>query len=478
MSKVKTVSQLIVSIMLFLMAFSSSAQNIQQKNDSLVVLIKNYINTKNLDAFYNLTDSELQKYISKRSFSQYLKKEIYPLGQIYKAVPIRNNSLNSEYKFALNKDTLLLTLNLDEEYRIRIFILKKYIPVTPNKNYSVPTSNPLQTDLERRIDAVVRTYIQKPFTVGLSLGIIYGDKNSIYNYGESIKGKNELPNSKCVFDIGPISQTFTATLLAYFVNQGKIKLTDPITKYLPDSVAENTWLKTVSILSLSNYTSGLVSFPYYPDLEKPGSLTANRNLTDDRFFLYLKHSIPRSKPGEAYAYSDIPYNLLALILERASHQSYGNLVKTIICNPLSLNNTAQHFTHKEHKNLKKFYNALGVEIPTGNYGSLENSGWLQSTMSDLLKYAEANMANQQNDELSKAFQLTQQITFSSKNNKLGLGWHVIKLANREYYCSRKLSGGSNSFLAFNAEKKVAVVILSNTQEPVDPIGVNLIKLLQ
>ncbi|MGI4805765.1 MAG: serine hydrolase domain-containing protein [Janthinobacterium lividum] len=477
MDSSNSIYKLLFSAILMVMSLSLSAQNIQQKNDSVVVLIKNYLNTKNTDALYDLTDAELQHYISKKSFNQYLKKEVYSSGQIDNSTPVRNKTLNSEYKFALKKDTLLLTLNLDQEYKIRIFVLKKYIPVTPNKAYPVATSNQLKTDLEKKIDAVIRTYIQKPFTVGLSLGIIYGDKRSIYNYGEVIKDKRELPDSNTVFNIGSVSQIFTATLLADFVNEGKIKLTDPITKYLPDSVSENAWLKTVSVLSLSNHTSGLVTFPYYPNSEENSSFKTAQNFTYDQLFSYLKYSVPHSVSGTTYANSNLAFSLLAVILERISHKSYEELVQTIICKPLNLHHTAEHFPNKEHHNFAKFYDYQGKEKPAGDYDGLEKTGWLQSTMSDLLKYAEANMEVKPDDELSNALQLTHQITYS-KNVRLGLGWHFISVKDKQYLASKKVSPGSSGFITFNAERKIAVVILSNSVEPVDLVGIAVIKLLQ
>ncbi len=81
------------------------------------------------------------------------------------------------------------------------------------------------------------------------------------------------------------------------------------------------------------------------------------------------------------------------------------------------------------------------------------------------------------DELFKAFQLTHQLTFG-KNQKVGLGWHILKIADADYLFHNGGTGGSRSFLAFNAEKKIAVVVLSNSAEPVDAAGINLIKQLQ
>ncbi len=80
------------------------------------------------------------------------------------------------------------------------------------------------------------------------------------------------------------------------------------------------------------------------------------------------------------------------------------------------------------------------------------------------------------NELSKAFQLTHQTTFD-KNIKVGLGWHILKVNTTEYLYHNGRTGGSSSFLAFNSDKNIAVVILSNSAESTDLVGSDIIKLL-
>jgi hypothetical protein len=82
-----------------------------------------------------------------------------------------------------------------------------------------------------------------------------------------------------------------------------------------------------------------------------------------------------------------------------------------------------------------------------------------------------------NTRLSKAFELTHQITFD-KDVKIGLAWHIIKVDGIEYYFHNVGTYGSSSFLAFNPKKNIAIVILSNCGEGVDLVGVNILRKLQ
>ena len=477
MVEVKKNQKYLVAILLLIMMSSSSiAQTMQQqKSDSIIVLLKKYINAKDADAIYDLTGKDYQKDLSRTFLTGFLTKKILPLGEIKESSFLKLENKTSIYKLQFEKETLQLSMNLDESNKIRLFLFKPFVAEKPNKSVLVATSNPLQTSLEKELDSVIRIYIQKPNPVGLSIGIFKAGKNSIYGYGETVKGNGTLPDANSIFEIGSITKTFTATLLAYFVNQGKIKLTDPITKYLPDSVAKNIVLKEVSVLSLCNHSSGLAPLPDNFETGNHDPVNPYKNYTREKLFAYLKNCKLNSKPGEVYAYSNMGFGLLGVILERASNQTYEQLVKNLICGPLKLESTIQHLSPQENIRFVKAYNEAGKETPAWDFDALQACGSLHSTINDLLKYAEANMKLEQN-ELSKAFQLTHQTTFD-KNIKVGLGWHILKVNTTEYLYHNGRTGGSSSFLAFNSDKNIAVVILSNSAESTDLVGSDIIKLL-
>jgi hypothetical protein len=93
----------------------------------------------------------------------------------------------------------------------------------------------------------------------------------------------------------------------------------------------------------------------------------------------------------------------------------------------------------------------------------------------MLLYAGANL-HPGTDELSKAIELTHKVTFS-KDVKISLAWHIITVNGIEYYFHNGGTNGSSSFLAFNAEKNIAVVVLSNAVESTDALGTGILKKL-
>jgi CubicO group peptidase (beta-lactamase class C family) len=341
----------------------------------------------------------------------------------------------------------------------------------------VATSNPLKSDIDKKVDTLARQYIQKGNTVGLSIGVYKGGVTSAYNYGETARGNNNLPASNTIYEIGSITKTFTAALLAWYVNKGQIKLTDTITKYLPDSVASSPALQGITVLTLSNHTSGLPSLPDNFYANSSDTINPYKDYNKEMMFAYLKNAKLVSVPGEKYAYSNLGVTLLGVILEKVSGKSYMQMVNDIITKPLQMNSTVLHVPPQMRTRFVATYNEAGKPTPPWNWDVFESTGGLRSTVSNMLTYAKANMDTTGTTALGKAFALTRQITFT-KDVKIGLNWHIIVVNGVEYYFHNGATDGSSSFLAYNIDRNIAIVILSNCGERVDAMGAKLLKALE
>lgn len=470
-----------VLIFLFclVISFSAAAQSIQQrKNDSLFVLVKKYFNAKQADSIYSLAGAAFRKELTAETFRYVCANQLFPAGQINQSslLSFVNNKV-STYKLVFDSGALQLLMSLDDKDKLELFLFRPFEEDLGNKKAPVPTTNLLRNATDKNVDSAARKYIQKGNTVGLSIGILKNGVVSTYNYGETARDDHKLPDANSVYEIGSITKTFTATLLAYYVNQGKLKLKDPITKYLPDSVAANTMLQEITLEMLSNHTSGL---PRLPDNFTDHSSSAEdpyKDYTKEYLFAYLKSCKPVGKPGEHYAYSNLAVGLLGTLLETISGKPYAQMVDEIICQPLGMKSTAQNLSPALMQRFVKVYNTDGKETSPWHFDALAPCGALKSTLNDLLTYANANM-EPGNTKLAKAFQLTHQVTYTQKDLKLGLNWHIIMINNVEYYFHDGGTYGCSSFLVFNMEKKLAVVVLSNCGANVNELGADIVKRIQ
>lgn len=471
--------RLIILLSLVFISVKSLAQTQQQRVDSVFQLVKKQFNTKQADSLYSLAGADLKKDLLIETFRNICVNQLFPLGKIQQAslISFQNNKI-STYKLTFGSGNILqLLMSLDDVNKLQLFLFQPYKEPVGVKSTLEPTSNPLKTDEDRKVDGPARAYIQRANTVGLCIGVINNGNISTYNYGETAKGNGKLPSADNIFEIGSLTKTFTATLLAYYVNEGRVKLSDPIIKYLPDSVTANPALDGITLLMLSNHTSGLPRLP--EDFGKHVRDAANpyQYYTQDLMFSYLKHYKTTAKPGVEYSYSNFAVGLLGKILEHVSGgESYEQMVTEMITKPLNMNETAQHETHMQKSEMVPVYSEDGAETPNWDWDALAPAGAFNSSMNDLLIYARANLTKNLT-RLGKAIELTHQITYT-KEPSVGLGWHVITVNGVAYYFHDGGTGGSSTFFAFNIEKNIAVIALSNSAESTYNMGIDILKQLQ
>ena len=469
----------IVGLLLLTSNVAMAQSRQQQKTDSVLHLVATHLANKDADGIYALAGEQFKKELSLDAFRAVAKQQLFPLGEMKKTelTSFLNNKI-ATYKVQFDILVMQVLLSLDENDKLELFYFKPFKIEPIEKLTQVKSSNPMKTIQDKAVDSVARTYIQKINTVGLSIGVIKNGHVGLYNYGETSKGNGQLPTSQTLFEIGSITKTFTATILAHYVDEGKISLSDAITKYLPDTVAANPELKNITIVNLINHTSGLPSLPNNFASQNPyDPLNPYANYNKQLLFAYLKNCSLVTPPGKKYAYSNLAVGLLGTILEKVSGRSFEEMVSAIVVNPLGMKTTVQHLYPLLKTRFAVVYNEDGQPTAAWDFDALASCGSLRSTVDDLVLYAKANLNDNGPTPLSMALKLTHQVTFNN-DARLGLAWHIILVNGVSYYFHNGGTYGSSSFLAFNKEKNLAVIILSNAAASTDAIGVGLIKKLQ
>jgi CubicO group peptidase (beta-lactamase class C family) len=248
----------------------------------------------------------------------------------------------------------------------------------------IPSSNHLVTSLDKEVDAQVRHYMMKKGIVGLSIGVLYNGKPFFYGYGATLEGSNNIPDEHTIFEIGSLSKTFTAMLLAIASNNGIVKLDDPINKYLPDSIPPVQYQGIpVTLKLLSNHTSGI---PYMPSNMHPAN---NRNPYNDytvsNLFSFLKQFSLERDPGQEYEYSNLAFATLGVILEKVYQKNYETLIREKICGPLGMNDTWQFIRKNDSLRFAQGYGGKGRQVSHWDLDAFAGAGALRSTAEDLLK---------------------------------------------------------------------------------------------
>ena len=473
----KSISLLLFFIEITLAATSQSSQ--LQKNDSVCLLVKKYFNEKSFEKLYQLSGEGFQKQIGPEKFKSISENNLFPLGEMKETVFEKNVNSVSFYKAVFPSMSLFLLVSLDSAGKLETFLFQPYKDEKAKKDYQVPFSNPLVTALDKEVDTIAGSYIKQMNTVGLSVGILQDGKMHFYGYGETAIGNKTIPDSATIFEIGSISKTFTATLLAIAVGEGKVRLDDPVNKYLPDSIPLLQYNnRVVTLRDLSNHTSAIPRMPsnFQSTVVDPKDPYINYSIGN--LYAFLKHLQLTREPGKEYEYSNMAVGLLGTILQKIYHRSYEELILKYICNPLGMNDTRVSIRKNDSSFFAKGYNANGVYNGPWNLpSSFAGAGAIRSTARDMLKYADAN-SGKAPGSLGKAMQLTHDTTFSDNQATIGLGWHYIQPGDKKVLFHNGGTGGYRTYLAINTQKKIAVVILSNCATSPDQEGNALMKWLE
>jgi CubicO group peptidase (beta-lactamase class C family) len=327
------------------------------------------------------------------------------------------------------------------------------------------TSHGPSVTLDIKVDSLAQTFMARNNTASLAIGVLEKGKKHVFGYGEIERGKKIAPDGRTLYEIGSISKTFTGILLAYFVEQKKLRLDDPINKYLPDSIPEISFNgKPVTVGSLSNHSSGLPRLPSNlfdeADMQNP-----YKHYDDQRLFRFLKNFKPTREPGAQYEYSNLAVGLLGVILERVSGKSYEQLLKEIIAQPLAMKNTRITLTRADSTAFAQGYRGQ-TPIHSWEFISLVAAGGIRSSVNDMLLYAEAQIDGG-NSALDKAIALSHQPTWEKSGTRVGLGWHLLSRDAKSYLFHNGQTGGYYTVLLVNPDTKNAVVMLTNAL--VDPM---------
>src|SRR5215471_10518175 len=180
-------------------------------------------------------------------------------------------------------------------------------------------------------------YIEQTIASGQLVGVVVayvdGNDTAIRGFGVASKESGKPPDGGTVFEIGSITKTFTASLLAEEVLGGKVKLTDPVQKYLPEGVTlAQVGERPIELGDIATQRSGLPRMPASFTPSNP----ADPYVDFDQKKLWEAVSTvkPARAPGAAYEYSNFGFGLLGEILGRETGMSYRDLVKARIFVPL------------------------------------------------------------------------------------------------------------------------------------------------
>lgn len=244
----------------------------------------------------------------------------------------------------------------------------------------------LSEPMARRIDAVYAKY-SAPSAPGCVVGV-YQDGRIVYarGYGSANIEYDAPITPQTPFIMGSVSKQFTAAAIALLIEDGRIKATDDVRKYIPEL---HDYGKTITIDHLVHHTSGLRDFwtlVQAADMRNDDGYDAG-----DVLRLAARQRHLNFEPGAEYNYSNTGYVLLGIVVQRVTGRTLREFAAERIFGPLGM--THSHF-HDDHTEPDRGRASAYVPAKDGGWkidvwnNDIVGQGGLMTTVEDLQKWDE------------------------------------------------------------------------------------------
>lgn len=322
----------------------------------------------------------------------------------------------------------------------------------------VHSSHKLLTRVEKMsFEALLKEALAKKKEARVTVGVLKDGQTTYEVYGAD---GEILEQTEYRYEIGSITKTMTAALLARAVREDKLLLTDTIDQYLdfPDGKVYPT------IEALLTHTSGLDG-QYYEWSMLPYLIHPEKNpfrgLTEETVREEFQETKLEQGKEYQFKYSNYGFALLGLVLEEVYGRDYTSLMNEYL---------------QEHLAMKDTHVANGDADFEGNWiwdagDAYIPAGAVVSDITDMLLYAEAQLNG--DADLSMCHQALRQIKNKDRwermggfcIDEIGMSW-MIDTENGIIW-HNGATGMHTSYLGFCPEKNTAVVVLSNLSQNED-----------
>ena len=312
-----------------------------------------------------------------------------------------------------------------------------------------------QDGVSTKVDDYIRTEMLAQQIPGVSLAVMKnGEIVLARGYGLANVEHQAPVKPETIFQSGSMGKQFTATAVMMLVEEGKLSLDDKITKFFPD--APETW-RNITVRHLLTHTSGLTDYP--PDFD------LRRDYSEDELYQRIKPIPLAFQPGEKWAYSNLAYVMLGVLIHKLSGKFYGDFLKERVFQPLGMT-TARVISEEDIVPNR----AAGYRVVNGQ---LKNQSWvspsLNTTADGALYLTVYDMAKWDaalyTEKLLKRASLEEMWTpvklSDGKTHPYGFGWALNVVRNHRLIEHGGSWQGFKSHIARYPDDKLTVVVFAN-----------------
>jgi CubicO group peptidase (beta-lactamase class C family) len=300
-------------------------------------------------------------------------------------------------------------------------------------------------------DDYIKTQLDRFHLPGLSLVVLKDGKIiKAAAYGFSDRERRTPATTETVYKIGSVSKQFIATGIMVLVQEGRLGVDDPISRYLDGSPP--AW-QPITVRHLLTHTAGIVRESPAFDPWKVQS---------DADVVKATYGVPlRFVPGSKWEYCNTGYFALAQIITRVSGRPWQQFLEEKVFKPAGMTVTAPTSVSPTLPNRALGYTGNDNQRPADDWPALRPSGAFLSTVLDLAKwdallYTDTILTEASRRQMWTPVQLT-----GGSTADYGFGWHVTTRNGRRVVShGGGLPGFVSQFVRF-VDDGVTVVVLTN-----------------
>ncbi|WP_271406820.1 serine hydrolase domain-containing protein [Tenacibaculum soleae] len=328
------------------------------------------------------------------------------------------------------------------------------------------STNITYNSIQQKIDSVLK----ENNIPSLSVGIINDGKlEFLKGFGAQKRGSYQNVTDTSIYQIASQSKMFTGIIVNSLINEGKLKLDEPIINYFPNTVIKEAKerLRAITLKNILQHTAGFPSdtFSVYRNRVEGGYWLdgySEKELIDDINKVELEF-----EPGSKFSYSNSGYGVVGFICEQVSGKSYENLVKEYITDFYGLNNTVVTLSSEQKTLLVTPYRKDNrtIETKASIMGMATPASAIYSNISDLTKLMLLQIdAYYKYDRQKKDNVLILTKETANMNENLHYGFGLIKGGEGEQI-KYGHGGDADGFACeyfFSPQKSHGVVILTSS----------------
>jgi CubicO group peptidase (beta-lactamase class C family) len=320
----------------------------------------------------------------------------------------------------------------------------------------------------KKIDELITAYYQAERFNGTVLvanggRVVYHNGFGLANREFSIANRPEF-----IFNLASITKTFTAVLTMELVQEGKLRLDQTISDFLPWYRSDIS--RKVTIHHLLTHSSGIpnfLQFPgFYPDKARDPMTDLEQFIKDN-----CSHEL-QFEPGTSFAYNNSGYLILSAIIQNVTGLSYEEALAKYILEPCAMTHTGIDRNSRIIENKVNGYtrrmDGSFENAPYWDRSWADAAGQMYSNVFDMLKYHEALLSDKLLSAKYKDMMFHPYFP-AFGDAHYGYGWTLREVPDKD---GRRLSvqsheggiHGFNTYFSRIPEKNQVVVLLNNTQD--------------